>query len=65
MRGEKWMFWFVYLSAVALLPYTLMNMLDPAWLQDRGWMVLIAWITLSLFQWCLFLMNISYRKIVR
>ena len=65
MRGEKWMFWFVYLSTAAMLPYTLMNMLDPNWLLDTGWLVLVGWVALSALQWCLFLMNVSYRKIVR
>jgi len=64
MRHSGWLFWLCYFTTGFLVGYTLMIMYNGT-LAEQAWLLLAAWMLMSSFQWFMFLMNITYRRVVR
>ena len=62
---EKFMYWLCYITTFGLLAMTLWVLVNSSYPLAESWLLMIAWILLSGFQWILFWLNISFSKAVR
>jgi hypothetical protein len=64
MRSDEWLFFICLMATGLLLGYTLIVMFQMN-LIEQVWLLLAGWIGVSALQWIMFLLNVSYRRVVR